>query len=130
MNDKKLVPDKDRIFTTTEIKNALGCNKTLVLAYAKNKGFKPMNNDNYKNGICALWDYDFYKSFSNYLSDLRKKQKERSEKRVESSPEPMQELSELKKLHPLVTDEKCFKLTWFPETIPVGWENIEELEID
>lgn len=27
-------------------------------------------------------------------------------------------LEELKKEHPLVTDERCFTLGWFPETIP------------
>lgn len=29
-----------------------------------------------------------------------------------------EKLEELKKEHPLVTDEKCFTLSWFPETIP------------
>lgn len=27
-------------------------------------------------------------------------------------------LEELKKEHPLITDKRCFTLSWFPETIP------------
>ena len=37
-----------------------------------------------------------------------------------------EKLEELKKEHPLVTNEKCFTLSWFPETIPSVLSEEEE----
>lgn len=53
----------------------------------------------------------------------------RSEK-VEEVIEKIYEdrLARLKREHPLVTDERCFILSWFPETIPSGFSEEEEDE--
>lgn len=53
----------------------------------------------------------------------------RSEK-VEEVVEKIDEarLEKLKREHPLVTDERCFILSWFPETIPSGFSEEEEYE--
>lgn len=121
MTTFSLVPEENRVFTTTEIRQAVGCSKTLVMAFAKRKGFKPLN-DNYKNGVMAQWDYNFYKSFCNYFKALREKQQKQAEKRKKITenepPEENKSIEELKRLHPLVTDERCFKLNWWPEVIP------------
>ena len=39
----------------------------------------------------------------------------------------MQEkFEEMKREHPLVTDKRCFTLSWFPETIPFVMSEEEE----
>jgi hypothetical protein len=37
-----------------------------------------------------------------------------------------EKLEDLKREHPLVTDERCFTLSWFPETIPSVLEEVEK----
>jgi uncharacterized linocin/CFP29 family protein len=51
----------------------------------------------------------------------------RSEKEEEVAEKTREEkLGELRKEHPLVTNEKCFTLSWFPETVPSVLEEEEE----
>lgn len=45
---------------------------------------------------------------------------------MEKQPKPKLTLEEMKKLHPLVRDEKFFKTSYFPEVMPDCFkENIE-----
>ena len=48
------------------------------------------------------------------------KEKDVAEKTME------EKLEKLKKEHPLVTDERCFTLTWFPKIIPSVLSEVEE----
>lgn len=50
-----------------------------------------------------------------------------SEKEEEAAEKNVQEkLEDLKKEHPMVTNEKCFTLSWFPKTVPSVFEEEEE----
>ncbi len=54
---------------------------------------------------------------------------DRSEK-VEEIVEKIDEarLEKLKREHPLVTDERCFIFSWFPETIPSYFNETDGIE--
>ena len=47
------------------------------------------------------------------------KAKEKKEKEIKQAKEQakIEELARLKKEHPLVTDERCFNLNWWPENV-------------
>ena len=49
------------------------------------------------------------------------------EKEEEAAEKNVQEkFEEMKREHPLVTDKRCFTLSWFPETIPFVMSEEEE----
>ena len=116
MSEFKLVPDKNRIFTTVEIADALNTNRPTIYHIASLKGIE-----------CTIgakrvkyWTYSDFKQIKEYL-ELHKKQ---PKKQVQKAPELP--LEELQKLHPLVKNTRWFKLSDFPDIIPKGYENLEE----
>lgn len=114
MSEFKFVPDKNRLFTTQEIAIACSCTLPTVRGFARKYGYEPEQVQSCDEGKKAVWNFDFYKAFSDYhkMTQSRKK----AEKK-ETAAEP-KDLEELKKLHLNVTDTRCFNLNWWPETTP------------
>ena len=112
-----MVPDENRTFTTLEIADACGIAVQSVRNFANTYHYESLAVRSSNTGRCAIWDFNFYKA----IKEVYERKAKEKEKRLKAKKEPEEEnktLEELKRLHPLVTDERCFKLSWFPETIP------------
>lgn len=117
--------EKEKIFTTTEIMEISGLTRAGVLRRARPFGFTKYCRYVLKRTSWGNYIKEFTFTESQVKAmgcdhDLRGEKEEVVEKTRE------EKLEELKKEHPLVTDEKCFILSWFPKTVPSVLEDDEE----
>ena len=108
----------EKIFTTTELMEITGLTRAAVLRRAR-----PFGYTKYCKYVLKKTSWGNYiKEFTFTESQVRAMgcdhdfRNQKVEVVVEKTRE--EKLEELKKEHPLVTDEKCFTLSWFPEKIP------------
>ena len=109
--------DNEKMYTTTDLMEITGLTRAAVLRRARPFGYTKycryvLKRTSWGNYIK---EFSFTESQVRAMGcdhDLRNQKVEVVEKTNE------EKLEELKKEHPLVTDEKCFTLSWFPETIP------------
>ena len=118
--------EKKKMYTTTEVMEMCGMTRAGVLRRARPFGFTKgckylLKRTSWGNYIkeCLFTESQVKQmGFDHCLRS--KKEKEVVEKTKEEN------LEKLKKEHPLVTDERCFTLSWFPEIIPSVLEGGEE----
>lgn len=114
----KFVPDENRVFTTGEIAAACGvCNQTARNVLIR-LGFDSTTK-NVTNGRKAFWTYDAYKAAKDFIENHVEKRLENKKKKIADVESDSKTLEQLKREHPLVTDERCFNLNWWPDTVPV-----------
>lgn len=109
--------ESEKMYTTTDLVEITGLTRAGVLRRARPFGYTKycryvLKRTSWGNYIK---EFSFTESQVKAMGcdhDLRNEKVEAVEKTVE------EKLEELKKEHPLVTDEKCFTLSWFPDTIP------------
>jgi hypothetical protein len=117
--------EDEKMYTTTELVEITGLTSAAVLYRARLFGFtkyckyvlKKTSWGNY------IKEYVFTESQVKAMGCdhyLRSEIVEVVEKTNE------EKLEDLKREHPLVTDERCFTLGWFPETIPSVLEEAEK----
>ena len=110
--------ENEKMYTTTDLVEITGLTRAGVLRRARPFGFTKYCKYVLKR---TSWG-NYIKEFSFTESQVKQMGCDhylRSEKEEEVSEKTREEkLEELKKEHPLVTDERCFTLSWFPETIP------------
>lgn len=115
---------KEKTYTTTELMEITGLTRAGVLRRAR-----PFRFTKYCKYVLKRTSWGNYiKEFSFTESQVKQMGCDhdlRSEI-VEKTNE--EKLEELKKEHPLVTDEKYFTLSWFPKTIPSVLEEEEDNE--
>lgn len=110
--------EKEKTYTTTEVMEMCGLTRAAVLSRARPLGFTKCCKYVLKR---TSWG-NYIKEFSFTESQVKAMgcdhdlRSQKVEEVVEKTNE--EKLEELKREHPLVTDEKCFTLSWFPETIP------------
>ena len=110
--------EKEKTYTTTEVMEMCGLTRAAVLSRARPLGFTKCCKYVLKR---TSWG-NYIKEFSFTESQVKAMgcdhdlRNQKVEEVVEKTNE--EKLEELKKEHPLVTDEKCFTLSWFPETVP------------
>ena len=117
--------ESEKMYTTTELTEITGLTRAGVLRRARPFGFTKyckyvLKRTSWGNYIK---EFSFTESQVKAMGcdhDLRGEKVEAVEKTAE------EKLEELKKEHPLVTNEKCFTLSWFPETIPSVLKDDEE----
>lgn len=117
---------KEKMYTTTELVEITGLTRAAVLRRARSFGYtkyckyvlKRTSWGNYikefsftDSQVKAMWCDHYFHS---------EKEEEAAEKNVQ------EKFEEMKREHPLVTNEKCFTLSWFPETIPSVLSEEEE----
>lgn len=110
--------ENGKMYTTTELVEITGLTRAAVLRRARSFGYTKYCKYVLKRTSCEnnIKEFSFTESqvkamgFDHYLNS--EKEEEAAEKTRE------EKLEDLKKEHPLVTNEKCFTLSWFPETIP------------
>ena len=102
--------EKEKTYTTTDLMEITGLSRAAVL--------KRTSWGNY------IKEFSFTESQVKAMGCDHDLRNEKKVVVVEKTNE--EKLEELKKEHPLVTDEKCFTLSWFPETIPSVLKEEEE----
>ena len=118
--------EKEKIYTTTDLVEITGMTRAGVLIRARPFGFTKgckylLKRTSWGNYIkeCLFTESQVKQmGFDHCLRS--KKEKDVAEKTKE------EKLEKLKKEHPLVTDERCFTLSWFPEIIPSVLSEVEE----
>ena len=118
--------EKEKMYTTTDLVEITGLTRAAVLRRAR-----PFGYTKYCKYVLKKTSWGNYiKEFSFTESQVKAMGCDRylrSEKEGEVSEKTREEkLEELKKEHPLVNNEKCFVLSWFPETVPSVLEEEEE----
>lgn len=118
--------ENEKTYTTTEVMEICGLTRASVLKRARPFGFTKYCRYVLKRTSWGNYIKEFTFTESQVKAmgcdhDLRK---EKEEEVAEKTKE--EKLEELKKEHPLVTNEKCFTLSWFPETIPSVLKEEEE----
>lgn len=122
-NEFKFVPDENRVFSTYDIAAVCGvCNQT-VRNVAIKLGFESTTKS-VINGRKAFWSYDTYKAVKDFIENHIQKKAEFEKKKQELDEQREKSLEELKREHPLVTDERCFNLNWWPDTVPVCFKEV------
>ena len=117
--------EKEKTYTTTELMEITGLTRAGVLRRAR-----PFGYTKYCRYVLKKTSWGNYiKEFSFTESQVRAMGCDhdlRSEQKVEVVEKTNEEkLEELKREHPLVTNEKCFTLSWFPKTVPSVFEEEE-----
>lgn len=119
-------PKQEKIFTVNEISNLVDYTPNAVCQIAKKLNVGLKHKPLVKGGSCYDFTYSDYLAIKKYV-DERKAIKEKFQQlnlaKIKSKEETLQEL---KKLHPLVTDEKFFKLEFFPDVMPECFKEMEE----
>lgn len=110
--------EDEKMYTTTELVEITGLTRAAVLRRASPFGY----TKNCKYILKRTSWGNYIKEFSFTESQVKAMGFDHyfhSEKEEEAAEKNVQEkFKELKKEHPLVTDERCFTLSWFPETTP------------
>lgn len=117
---------KEKTYTTTELMEITGLTRAGVLSRARPFGFTKYCKYVFKRTSCGNYikEFSFTESqvkameCDHYLN--REKEEDAAEKNVQ------EKFEEMKREHPLVTDKRCFTLSWFPETIPFVMSEEEE----
>ena len=109
---------KEKTYTTTEVMEMCGMTRAAVLSRARPFGFTKHCKYVLKRTSCGNYikEFSFTESQVKAMGCDHDLRSEKEEEAVEKTKE--EKLEELKREHPLVTNEKCFTLSWFPETVP------------
>lgn len=118
--------EKEKTYTTTDLMEITGLTRAAVLQRARSFGYTKCCKYVLKKTNCGNYikEYSFTESQVKAMGCDHDLRSEKKEVVVEKTRE--EKLEELKKEHPLVTNEKCFTLSWFPETIPSVLKEEEE----
>ena len=117
---------KEKTYTTTELMEITGLTRAGVLRRARPFGFTKYCKYVFKR---TSWG-NYIKEFSFTESQVKQMgcdhylHREKEEEAAEKTRE--EKFEEMKREHPLVTDERCFTLSWFPEIIPSILSEVEE----
>lgn len=119
--------EKEKMYTTTEIMQISGLARNTVLRRAKMLGFTKYSKYVLKKTYWGntIKEYTFTESQVKKMGCDHKvtlKEKQNDIDKVEDA----EILEALKREHPLVTDERCFKRSWFPETVPSVFQEDKE----
>lgn len=115
-------PVNGRTFTTSEIALASGYSKEGVRGLLNKLRIKCKIRPT-QTSREAVWDYTAYKA----VMDWKKEKDEIRKSKEIKQPikEEVQTLEELKKAHPLVRDVRFFRLSYFPETTPECFKELD-----
>ena len=108
-------PKEQRLFTTTEIAEMLGCTTSVVRNITNYYHIHSEKQMREKSVRRALYSYEAFRVIKEY----RESRKNNSKRKLivpclERTEEEIAALED----HSLVTDRKCLDLNWWPETIP------------
>ena len=101
------------MLTTSEVADIVGVEEAVVFGIAEKLGIK--HRIGYMNNVKVAWWE---------TADVEQIAKATDKRKAEAKKE--QELEKLRKKHPLVKDERCFNLMWFPDPLPECFKKEDE----
>ena len=117
---------KEKTYTTTELMEITGLTRAGVLRRARPFGFTKYCKYVFKRTSWGNYikEFSFTESQAKAMGCDHYLRSKKEKKVAENTKE--EKLEKLKKEHPLVTDKRCFTLSWFPVTIPFVMSEEEE----
>mgnify|MGYP003315868039 CR=1 FL=1 len=119
-------PRNNRTFTTAELADALGVvtSSIIKMIHTKKLSYNIVVSDHGKRMVVP---YETYAELKQYYDKKFEKMAEKRKVVINTKPAVKQNitLEEMHKLHPLVTDDRFFKESYFPEIIPDCFEDME-----
>jgi len=113
-----------RLFTTAEVGAILNQKPNCVSAVVRLCGIQRILKST-RTGRSYFFNYAQMREIKNYYDRIEKKRKEKGLPVQKAEDAAIKyTLEELKQMHPLVTDIRCFKLSWWPETTPKCFEDL------
>lgn len=115
--------DTERLFSTDEVGKILNQKPNNVSSMVYRTGIKRILR-NTPTGRTYFFDYKALREIKDYYD---RRNKERAAKGLPAlkAPDTTQySLEELKEMHPLVKDDRCFKLSWWPNIVPKCFEDL------
>lgn len=117
--------DTQKLFTTDEVGKILNVKPSNISSMAYRYGIKKIIKATNK-GRTYYFDYKAMREIKDYFDRRNKEREAKGLQRLEAELTEKYSIEELKKLHPLVTDERCFRMSYWPETLPNCFKNLEE----
>lgn len=126
----KTAPVEERIFTVNEIANICGCSTNNILVIEKKIGCNYIRHKPTHSGgsFCDITysDYLKIKAYCEERKRIKESYRLAKEKKIqEKIRKEESSLEEMKRLHPLVTDERFFKLEFFPDIVPICFKEMD-----
>lgn len=115
--------DTQRLFTTAEIGEIICQKPNNISAMAYRLNIKRIVR-NTKAGRTYYFDYTALREIKAYYDRRNKERAAKGLPELKAPDTTQYSLEELKQMHPLVKDERCFKLSWWPSTMPKCFEDI------
>lgn len=101
-----------------ELENLLEVPRAKIFLLEKELNLHPVETKIHST-ISFLFSDEEDKKIIEYFKNEKEKARIKKEEEIKAKREAFQlQLIELKKEHPLVTDDRCFKLSWFPDIVP------------
>lgn len=126
----------EAVWTSEQLSTMLNITMVDVRNYTFRLKIHPTKMKNDK-GVYSVYNYDDYIRIKDLrikilekkeLAEQRKKAKLEKEK-LKPVKKKVEDVEELKKAHPLVRDERLFNLNYWPDVVPVCFEEEGEEEI-
>lgn len=114
-------PDVQKVYTTQEIADVLGTTATVIRNITSYYNIEHSIQTT-GNARAAFYSYDSMRLIKQYYEAIQKKADMAEKNKLRLAFEKKEADSE-KEQHPLVTDERFLKLSYFPEVVPNCFED-------
>ena len=110
-------PEKERLFTTSEVAKLAGISPASVRGICLRVGIDYQVNPT-KNSRAAFYDYYAMQQIVEVAKGHKKESKAKAELNIVPTECAME--------HPLVTDKRCLTLSYWPDVVPDCFKDIGE----
>ncbi len=110
----------NRTFTIADLEHALGVTSSSIL-HEIHKNNLPFTVEKRGHGKKFIVPYETYMEIKKHYDKMLEKKAGKKKIEVQKSLT----VEEMRKLHPLVVDDRFFKESYFPETVPCCFEDME-----
>ena len=107
-------PDVQKVYTTKEVAQLLDVTEAVVRGIVKQHDLD-FSVCSTKNSRAAFYSYDTVRQIKAYHDAIVQKQEKYRLDKIKAMQDQSISNEEMKALHPLVTDERFFKLSYFPD---------------
>lgn len=114
----------DAKWTSAQLMQMLGITQQDINNYRYRLGLE-IEYKTTEKGKVALYNFEQYCKIKDYREKLLEHKKLLEQKKMQQKPQDIERqktLEELRREHPLVTDDRCFNLNWWPEVTPINFE--------
>ena len=112
--------DADRTFCTLEVIQGIGTSEHSVKKAVAALGITP----EYAGTKGYLYTYSDYINIKAWIQTHVNSKKSNKQKIISNECKLSKSLEQLRAEHPLVKDDRCFNINWWPNTVPKVYEEI------